>query len=205
MTDRDRAAVSGIVLAGGGSTRFGRDKLRASVDGSPLLERAIRGVAAVATDVVVVVALGDRRAVPSGGVAIRTVHDHEADGGPLVGLVAGLEAVAEPLAIVVAGDMPDLRATVLELLIRTLVHADDGIAAIALESRGRLEPLPVAVRTGVASSSAARLVADGERSLRGLFERLPTRMIEEGAWRPLDPESATLRDIDTPSDLEGRA
>jgi hypothetical protein len=59
----------------------------------------------------------------------------------------------------------------------------------------------VALRTGAATAFAGRLVADGERSLRGLFERLPTRLIDEAAWRPLDPEGATLRDVDVPGDL----
>jgi hypothetical protein len=39
--------------------------------------------------------------------------------------------------------------------------------------------------------------------LRSLFERLPTRALDETEWRPLDPDGATLRDIDRPADLDG--
>lgn len=196
----DRPAVSAIVLAGGRSSRFGSDKLAASIDGRTLLEAAIAGVASIAGDVVVVLAPGDDRIVA--GSAVRIVHDPEAYGGPLVGLLAGLEVVAEPLVIVAGGDMPDLRADVLRLMLRTLATADVAFGAVILEQRGRPVPLPAVVRTGAATDHARRLVADGERRLRSLFERLPTRILDEAAWRPLDPDAATLRDLDEPADLE---
>jgi molybdopterin-guanine dinucleotide biosynthesis protein A len=195
--------VSGIVLAGGRSTRFGGDKLGAALDGRPVLDHTIGRLAAVAQDLVVVLAPGDRRRLeePVDDRRIRIAYDREPGGGPLVGLVAGLEAVSEPIALIVGGDMPRLHPDVLRLLVGTLLEADEGIAAYALESRGRLEPLPVAVRTGAATDVASRLVTEGERSLRALFERLPTRLIDEAAWRPLDPEAATLHDVDVPADL----
>ena len=197
----EQDGVSAIVLAGGRSTRFGSDKLRAELHGRALVEHAIAGVAAVARDIVVVLAPDGHLEPPSVGPARRIVRDRELGGGPLVGLVGGLEAVAEPITVVVAGDMPTLDHDVLALLVRTLRHADAGIAAIVLESRGRLEPLPAVHRTGAATVVGSRLVAEGERSLRGLFARLPTRLIDEAAWRPLDPSGATLRDVDVPADL----
>jgi molybdopterin-guanine dinucleotide biosynthesis protein A len=62
-------------------------------------------------------------------------------------------------------------------------------------------PLPAALRTGAASDQVGRLVDDGERRLRSVFDRLPTRILEEPEWRPLDPAGATLRDVDRPEDL----
>lgn len=198
MTDPTMTTVTAIVLAGGRSSRFGGDKLAAEIGGRSLLDLAIDGARAVADDVVVVLALGDARVV--GGRA-RTVADREAHGGPLVGLATGLEVAAEPIALAVGGDMPSLDPDVLGLMVRTLVAAGDGVAAVILEQRGRPVPLPAVVRTGTATDVAGRLVADGERSLRALFERLPTRVVAEGEWRPLDPAALTLRDVDLPSDL----
>jgi hypothetical protein len=45
------------------------------------------------------------------------------------------------------------------------------------------------------------LLGDGERSLKALIRSLSALSIAEGDWRPLDPTSATLRDVDTPEDL----
>lgn len=199
-----RPEASAIVLAGGRSRRFGGDKLAAVVDGRTLLDAAVAGVLAVASDVVVVLAPGDERSLasdPSRSPAIRIARDAERFGGPLVGMLAGLEAVDQPLAIVTGGDMPNARSEVLDLMLRTLATTDEAFGAVVLERRGRIQPLPAALRTGLATDHVRRLVADGERSLRSLFERLPTRVIDEAAWRPLDPDGGTLRDVDRPSDV----
>lgn len=196
--------ITGIVLAGGGSRRFGSDKLRAEIDGRSLLDHAVAAVGVVVGEILVVVGPGDERPLPVSPRPVRRVTDREAGGGPLIGLLAGLEAAAEPLCVVVGGDMPTLQPDVLALMIRTLTAADRAIAAVVLTARGRSEPLPAVVRTGAASDVVGRLVADGERSLQSLFTRLPTRPLDEGEWRPLDPSGATIRDVDRPSDLADR-
>jgi molybdenum cofactor guanylyltransferase len=200
MTGLERLAVSGIVLAGGRSRRFGSDKLAARIGGGTLLDRSIAALASVAIDLVLVVAPGDARVPGPASRPLRVVADPEAHGGPLVGLLTGLEAVEQPLVIVVGGDMPTLRPDVLRLLVRTL-GSQPTIGGVVLRSRGELAPLPAAVRTGAATDVTRRLVGDGERRLRSLFERLPTRILDEGEWRPLDPDGETLRDVDRPADL----
>jgi molybdopterin-guanine dinucleotide biosynthesis protein A len=194
--------VSGIVLAGGRSSRFGSDKLVADVDGRRLLDLAIEGLAPVSDEVLVVVSPGDDRVLP-GSTTVRRVADPEQHGGPLVGLLAGLEVADQPIVVVAGGDMPSLSRAVLEAMIRRLVASEPGTDAIILASRGDRPPLPAVLRTGAATDVARRLVGDGERRLRSLFERLPTRALDEAEWRPLDPDGATLRVIDRPADLDG--
>jgi molybdenum cofactor guanylyltransferase len=193
--------ATGIVLAGGASRRFGSDKLVARIDGRSLLDRAVAAVAAVATDIVVVVAPADDRPLPEAPVPVRRAVDAERFGGPLVGLRAGLEMVREPIVIAVGGDMPTIEPQVLRLMLRTLTEGSTGVAAVALAMSGRLVPLPAAIRTGAGTDGATRLIGDGERRLRTLFDRLPTRILDEAEWRPLDPAAATLRDVDRPEDL----
>ena len=200
MTAEPPLEVSAIVLAGGRSRRYGSDKLEARVGDTRLLDRAVAALASVATEIVVVVAPGGERSLAPVTVPIRIVADPMPYGGPLVGLLTGLTVVAQPLVIVAGGDMPALNPEVLTLMIRRLAF-EPGTAAVVLRSRGRLVPLPAAVRTGAATDVARRLVGDGERRLRSLFERLPTRILDEADWRPLDPEGETLRDVDRPDDL----
>jgi len=200
-TGQEAEGVTGIVLAGGRSSRFGSDKLVAEIDGRTLLDRAVEAVATIAAEVIVVVAPDDDRPLPRASVPVRAVVDGEPFGGPLVGLRAGLEEAREPIVVVVGGDMPSLRPSVLSALVRALLSAGDTVGAAVLRSRGSLVPLPAALRTGTASDRVGALVADGERRLRSLFERLPTRVLEEGEWRPLDPDGETLRDVDRPADL----
>ncbi len=195
--------VSAIVLAGGRSRRFGSDKLAATIDDRSLLDLAIAGVAAVCDEIVVVLAPGDERRLPRTAAAIRRVVDPELHGGPLVGLLAGLEVAGQPLVLVVGGDMPTLAPDVLAAMIRALVASEAAADAVVLVSRGDRPPLPAVVRTGATTDVARQLVGDGERRLRSLFERLPTRALEEDEWRPLDPVGDTLFDVDLPSDLDG--
>jgi molybdopterin-guanine dinucleotide biosynthesis protein A len=192
--------VSGIVLAGGRSSRFGGDKLVARVDGSTLLERAVAAVGAVSTEVIVVLAPGDERDLPAANVPVRRAIDPEPFGGPLVGLLAGLEAAREPIAIVAGGDMPTLSPDVMQALIRKLVAAE-GYDAAVLVGRGETRPLPCAVRNGAATQAARRLLGEGERSLKALIRSVSSLSIAEGDWRPLDPTAATLHDVDLPGDL----
>jgi len=193
VTDRGPSA---IVLAGGRSVRFGRDKLAEPIDGRPLLEHAIAAVAAYADEVLVVAAPGVDLTLPDGVIL---VHDPVAHEGPLVGLLAGLRAARGPVAIVVGGDMPTLVGPVLELLLAGL--GDARVDAVVLEHDGRARPLPMAVRVAVALAVAERLTDAGERRLRALTVALPTRIVPEGTWRAIDPDARTVRDVDVPADL----
>ncbi len=199
------SGVSGIVLAGGGSSRFGSDKLIARFDGIPLLDRAVAALAervVGCSEIVVVLAPGDDRALPAAAVPVRRTRDPATHGGPLIGLLAGLEVAREPVVIVVGGDMPTLSADVLAMLLRTLTAAEGSADAAVLVQRGVARPLPAAFRNGAATQVARRVIADGERSLVALLRGLAARELTEGEWRGLDPSGATLRDIDRPEDLE---
>ena len=189
--------IGAIVLAGGRSSRFGRDKLAEIVDGQSLLDRAIVAVAAVASDVVVVIAPGPDRSVPAGA---RLVHDTNAFEGPLAGLAMGLAALKPDVdrAIVVGGDMPSLIPAVLARLFAALGATID---AALLEVDGRPVPLPMALQRHVASPIARSLLDAGEHRLRALPLALRVTIIAEGTWRLDDPNGLTLRDVDVPGDL----
>ena len=188
--------VSAIVLAGGRSSRFGGDKLAEPIDGRPLLLHAIEAVRSVANEVLVVAAPQAVLEVPPDVIV---VHDQTPFEGPLAGLAAGLGRAREPVCLVVGGDSPSLVAGVLELLVAAV--DDAGVDAAALEDEGRVRPLPAAMRRDAALVAADRLLEDGERRLRLVFDTVRTLVIPEATWRRSDPERATLRDIDTREDL----
>jgi molybdopterin-guanine dinucleotide biosynthesis protein A len=197
--------VTGIVLAGGRSTRFGGDKLAVEVDGRPLLHRAIDAVAEVADQVVVVIgADAPEPTLPSDlPVPVVVARDAIAGQGPLAGLAAGLAAASHPLALLVGGDQPDLQPEVLRELLRRLTPAAGGppLDVVGLEEDGRLRPLPVALRVATAGPAAGVALAGGTRSLVGLFGRLRAGTLSPDRWRVLDPTGDSLRDIDTRHDL----
>jgi molybdenum cofactor guanylyltransferase len=188
--------VTGVVLAGGRSSRFGRDKLAERIDGRTLLDSAIDGVTPASTEILVVAAPD---AIPPVPDRVTLIHDQVAFEGPLAGVAAGLGAAREPLILIVGGDMPTLVGAVIDSMLMALEAP--GVEGVVLEHEGRARPLPIALRRDPALAAADVLLADGERRLRALIETLECTVIPERTWRALDPYGMTVRDIDTPADL----
>jgi molybdopterin-guanine dinucleotide biosynthesis protein A len=203
--------ASAIVLAGGRSSRFGRDKLAEPIDGMPLLHHAVAAVAGVCAEVVVVRRPRDGEPPRDGvvplpadvplsaglGVPLLIANDPEAFGGPLVGLLAGARRATRPHILVVGGDMPDLVQAVLELL---LGHLAAGSADAVVLSRDR--PLPMAARRAAVLDSVAALLDAGTRSLRSFIEHVDAVVLPEATWRAVDKSGASLHDVDRPEDLD---
>ena len=211
---RDSAGVVAVVLAGGASSRFGSDKLAVLVDGRPLLHHALEAVAEIADRIVIVIA--PRATLPSVPEALagRVVfaRDAAAHDGPLAGLAAGLAAPpaldtpvrdeAPRIALVVGGDMPSLVPDVLRLLAKALA-AEPALDAMTLAA-SRPAPLPMAVRWQAARIAVDAVLAPGSRrSLMALIAAVPSATVPAEAWRAVDPAGASLRDVDTPTDLSG--
>ena len=120
-----------LVLAGGRSSRLGRDKAAARVGGLPLLDRVLRAAAPVVGRLVVV---GPERPLLPGtavGPALAWCREDPPGGGPVAAVAAGLRHVRAERVFVLAVDLPFLTADALAAL------AAAGPAAIAVDGDGR--------------------------------------------------------------------
>ena len=95
--------------------------------------------------------------------------------------------------------MPALSVAVLGSMVALLLASN--ASALVLEHDGRGRPLPMALRREPALATVAALFASGERRLRALADTMSAAVLPEAAWRAIDPEGDTLRDIDTEADL----
>jgi len=192
--------VSGIVLAGGRSTRFGSDKLVAPYVGRPLVHLPIEVLSGICDEVVVVLAPGVAGAWLPAGVMV--ANDPTEGEGPLAGLHAGLmAAVRSESVVVVGGDMPALQPAVLREMLQVLAGPD--VEAVALADGDRARPLPCVLRTWPAADMTHTLLHAGRRRLRDVLDALRTAVIDEQTWTALDPERRTLTDVDQPGDMPG--
>ncbi len=110
--------VTGYVLAGGRSSRMGRDKSLLTVEGMPLVQGAVTRLRMVCADVAILSgpANAERDAVL--GNYARTVPDTDpVHSGPLAGVCAALADCATKYALVMAVDQPNMSADVLRLLV----------------------------------------------------------------------------------------
>ncbi|HEY2703867.1 MAG TPA: molybdenum cofactor guanylyltransferase [Candidatus Dormibacteraeota bacterium] len=189
-------AVTLLLLTGGGSRRMGRDKASMVVDGRPLGMRPVEALRDLVEEVVVA-------GHPVPGLTGRVVTDTVSGAGPLGGVVAGLAAVRTPLAVVVACDMPTLVPAVVELLLDRLA-GDPRLLAACCAGRHGVEPLPLALRQAAGLPLGVAL-ARGERALRTALAGPGLGIVEEAAWRAVDPEGRCFANWNRPEEVGGGA
>jgi len=124
------------VLAGGASSRMGRNKALLAVGGRTLLEIAVRAVAGVAGKVTIIGPPGLYEAT-----GVRVIGDLRAGAGPLGGIETALADSVDGWNLVVACDMPRLADGGLRRILQEAwVNADAG-CVIPESGDGQAEPL----------------------------------------------------------------
>lgn len=196
---------SGVVLAGGRSTRFGGgDKALATLDGDPLVRHVASAVEPV-VDELVVNCRPDQAddfdlALTDLSVPVAFAFDPICDRGPLFGLRTALRHANGAYALAAPCDMPWLSTPLLEHLLSTAV----GSTGAVLRWRGRLRPFPCAVHVRSGLVSCSEVLRDGGRDLREFLDTLAPAVVPERVAQAHGAPSI-LRDVDSPVDLPGDA
>ncbi len=141
--------INTIVLAGGKSTRMGRDKALIPIQGVPMLQ-LICNIAAACTDKVYIVSPWPERyqellipnsqfilEVPLTGETGNESRTH----GPLVGFMEGLAAVDTDWVLLLACDLPNLRLEILQEWISQLDTIPENCIAALVQNDYIWQPL----------------------------------------------------------------
>jgi molybdenum cofactor cytidylyltransferase len=185
--------VAGVMLAAGMSTRMGRNKLLAEVDGVPLMRHALDVMRQAALDDLVVVTGHERELVEEAAAPTRTVFNPDYAQGLASSLRAGLGAIEADAAIVCLGDMPLVDQATLAKLVAAFNPAAH--RSICVPTFGGRRGNPVLWGR---QHFPALMAVDGDQGGRGLLEALA----HEVADVPVSNDGV-LRDADTPEALEG--
>jgi molybdopterin-guanine dinucleotide biosynthesis protein A len=169
-----RRSLSGVVLVGGASSRYGSPKALVELDGETLIERAQRVLAEVCDEVLVVGKAGE--------LPFDVVDDAADVRAPIAGVVAGLRAAANDVTVVLPVDCPRVTAAMLREL-------GEACRDAAVPQTG---PLPGAWAKSALPVLESRL-ASGPYALYRVYDELDVAHLE------FDPE--LLADVDTPADL----
>jgi molybdopterin-guanine dinucleotide biosynthesis protein A len=184
------ADISAVLLAGGASSRMGRDKAHLEYGGETAAARTARLLSGLFQEVLIVG--GD----PPAAAAGRRVVDVEGPQCALRGLVSALAAASGDRVLVVATDLPFVTADLLLALV-AWPEAD----AVVPRAGGRLHPLcAIYRRAPVLAASRPRLAA-GQLALGGLLDALDTHTMEEADVRAVDPGGVALTNVNTPEEL----
>jgi len=191
----DGRRIAGIVLAAGRSTRMGGpNKLTAEINGKPLVRIAAEQALASRADPVIVVTGHERERVEQAlaGLAVRLVHNPDYAQGLSTSLKVGLAAVpaAADGAIVCLGDMPQVRAAMLDRMIAAFDPARGALIVVPTIEGKRGNPV-LWSRRFFAELNAL----EGDVGARHMIGAYGEAVVEVAA------DAAALTDIDTPEAL----
>jgi molybdopterin-guanine dinucleotide biosynthesis protein A len=125
---------SAVILAGGQSSRMGRDKATVELGGQTLLARQLAlARSAGATELFI----SGRAGIEYDTTAAQILKDRFTNAGPLAGIERALAEMSTAHLLVLAVDMPRLTAE----LLQTLAQACGKECGAVPERRGRIEPL----------------------------------------------------------------
>ena len=176
---------------------MGKSKVWLPYGGEHLLQRVVRIVGEVACPVVV--AARPRQRVPVLPDHVSVVRDKLRNAGPLAGVVAGFEALAErcDAAFVVSCDHPLLKASFIARLIGLL----GGHPAAIPQHEGRLYPLTAVYRLKT-RGILDRLLAAGERRAHQFAKACRGRMVTAADLHAADPQLDSLLNVNDPDAYE---
>jgi molybdenum cofactor guanylyltransferase len=190
----NRSHVTACILAGGRARRMGGvAKPLLQVDGVTILERQRRVLGPRVQEIIVALAGPG----PMAELGLRAVFDTRPDAGPLAGITAALAAITTPWLLAVAGDMPELSAGVIDLL---LAGIGDEVDAVAARLGGWPEPLCALWHRRTHTALTARLQR-GQYKVADALTSLSVAWIDEAAIRAVDPDLDSFRNLNRPDEL----
>jgi molybdopterin-guanine dinucleotide biosynthesis protein A len=193
----DDSKLTGLILAGGLSTRFGSDKASAPLEGRPLLQWVVSALGQVCSEIVIVRAAGQVLPALENAQSVRVVDDVFEARGPLAGMVAGFEAVGAGLCAVASCDAPLLEPALLTGMAKGVGEHD----AVCGRVGGRLQPLVGVYRVEQCLLVFRRRVEEGRLAVRDALEDLDVRVLDEDELRRWDPDLRSYRGANTPAEL----
>ena len=166
--------ISGVVLAGGLSTRFGSDKAAAEIGGTSLLERAVRLLESMLDDVWV--SVRPEQASDALRSRYRCLFDRHPGQGPAGGLEAAHARAPGRAWLAIACDQPGLTGADLR---RLVAERDPNAAATAYcdPETGAPQPLCAIYEPATLAGLAVQTAAGAGPSPRDYLAGRPLKLI----------------------------
>lgn len=183
-----REPVLGVLLAGGRSSRMGRDKADVEIAGKTMAEWTVAALSAACDDVVAVGRPGEL-------AGVRCLPDPiDRYRGPLAGLVAGLRHVGRGTVILLAVDQPWARPETLLALAGRMV--DHPVIPVA---DGIRQTTCAAYPSEVLENAEEELAADG--STQSMVDRTSFDPVVESEWETWGEDGRSWFSADTSAAL----
>ena len=182
--------IEAFILAGGTSSRMGKEKGEVLVVNLSLIQRIADTLFAVNNSVSVV---GRRSTDPR----LKTALDVYPSWGALGGLHAALQSCTSSWAFVIACDLPFVTSELVSCLADERSQYE---AVVCIQQDGRPQPLCALYSVQPCLSVAAKLIDEGKRRPLDLLERVNTRWVPFSELTELPRSEKFFVNINTPED-----
>lgn len=184
--------LTGAVLAGGKSARFGRNKAMEPFRGERMIDRALESMRPHCDPLFVIV----NDLAPYYGVRAHLLLDLIPHQGPLGGIYTSLFFSPHDWVLVRATDMPFLAPRLLD----ALLDRREGCDVVVPLTGDHYEPLFALYRRSCLQAMLGELV-QRRRQIIGVFRHVKVHAVPEEEWRLLDPDGLSFRNVNTQEEL----
>lgn len=186
-----------IVLAGGRSSRLGRDKSIEPITGLSLISRVVRGLSILSDKIIVVVSNEQSKQHLRSHTEAEIVVDVHPGKGPLGGIYTGLLHSASSYNLVIACDMPFLNMN----LVQYMLDVSSGFDVVMPRIGDRKEPLH-AIYTGMCLPPMEMMLKNSNLKVADFPDLVSVRYVEEDEIDRFDPGHLSFFNINTQADLD---
>lgn len=169
-----------LVLAGGSSRRFGKNKLSARLGGKPILDFLLSRLEPHFKDILVI---GTDE------------HPDKLEGGPLAGIYTGL-TIAKERSFVIGADMPFFNLKIAEYL-----SGMKGEAVVPRHPNNFIEPLYAFYEPSICEG-IKEFLGNGNKRIRDFLPSISTAYVSTGDLRTYDPDLLCFFNVNTKEDLK---
>lgn len=186
--------ISIAIMAGGQSSRMGRNKAFVEVGGIPIIERIIRRVVDLGSELLLVTATpADYAHLP-----VQLVDDLYPGKGPLGGIYTALTRATSDYVLVVSCDQPFLNSEFLRYLISLRAGFD---VIVPLSRDGYPQSMQAIYGKACLEPIRERLEAE-QLKVIGFFRDVRVREVNNQEIDRFDPDRLSFMNINTPDDLK---
>lgn len=164
-----------IILAGGKSKRFGKDKTLLKINDELIIESIINKCKNIFSEIIIVSNQQNKFKVPG----VKEVSDIFLECGPLGGIHAGLSAAGTPVCFVTACDMPFFHLPLVEYFLSESACYE---IVVPRENTNHLQPL-FAVYKKSLLPQAEKLLMEKKGRILDLYKTAKVLYIDEPDWK----------------------
>lgn len=184
--------ITGVILAGGQSSRMGQNKALMSLGEQRLIDRVVDVLGQVFAERLLVTNTPELYA----DLGVPMVGDVWPGKGSLGGIYSALSQATTPYCLVVACDMPFLNSALLHYLSVQIADYDVVIPDVL----GELQTLHAIYSKACLAAIASRLEANRLRIV-GFFPDVRVRTVTEEEVQAFDPELLAFHNLNTPEEF----